>query len=282
MAAQTSGQTIVWPLGRRPSRRLLTAEQERDLAMRIEAGDVEARQIFVEANLRLVLSVARQHLGLGVSLGDLVQEGMIGLIQAVDHFDWRKGTRFSTCATLWIRQAIIRALPELRQGIRVPNGLVRQWQRRDALADNLAQQLQRHPTAHELADQLPDSVSSPRLAVKPPYTVSLDDGRPSEDGDRGSLLDALSDETADCPEQRALRRLAAQELGVLLGTLKPRDRLVLTLRFGLDGAHEHTLAEIALQLGLTRQRIRQIEAQALRRLRYELARRPALRELFTS
>ena len=181
----------------RRSSRLLTREDERDLARRVELGDPAARQAFVEANLRLVVSIARQYQGLGVPLSDLIQEGNIGLIQAVDHFDWRKGTRFSTCATLWIKQAILRSLPHLRHSIRIPSRLLRDMARADLAADRLAQELHRAPTNQEVEDSLGtvcDSVEQLRRLPLDP--VSLDAGSSADDDGRRSLVDALADADA--------------------------------------------------------------------------------------
>jgi RNA polymerase primary sigma factor len=259
---------------------LLTREDERDLARRVEAGDDSARACFIEANLRLVVSIARLYQGLGVPLSDLIQEGNIGLIQAVDHFDWRKGTRFSTCATLWIKQAILRSLPHLRHAIRIPSRLLRDVSRLEAAVDRLNQELHRQPTSAEVQALLGAATATVedlrRLPLDP---VSLDMTAGDEDG-RRTLVDALADPQATVPETRLLQGVAEDRLHTLLDGLRDRERDVLLLRFGLCGEPEHTLGEIALLLGLSRQRIKQIEAHALRRLRFEIAKSGELRDLW--
>ncbi|MBI5831084.1 MAG: sigma-70 family RNA polymerase sigma factor [Armatimonadetes bacterium] len=274
--ARSSDTVIV-----RRSSRLLTRDDERDLARRVEVGDSVARQAFVEANLRLVVSIARQYQGLGVPLSDLIQEGNIGLIQAVDHFDWRKGTRFSTCATLWIKQAILRSLPHLRHSIRIPSRLLRDMARADLAADRLAQELHRAPTNQEVEDSLGsvcDSVEQLRRLPLDP--VSLDAGASADDDGRRSLVDALADANIVGPETRLFQSIAEGKLLEVLDALRERERTVLELRFGVGGEREHTLGEIAAIVGLSRQRIKQIEAHALRKLRYEIARRAELRGLW--
>jgi RNA polymerase primary sigma factor len=273
-----------WPTSDAPQRRaprghvrLLTREGEQALAKRVEQGDDLARQVFIEANLRLVVSIARQYQGLGVPLSDLIQEGNIGLIQAVDHFDWRKGTRFSTCATLWIKQAILRSLPHLRHSIRIPSRLLRDICRLDTAVDHLCQELQRPPTPQEVEAQFGCSSHTVEgLRSLPLDPVSLDFNAGADEDGRRSLVDALADPEALAPELSLLRVLAEDRVVELIESLRERERQVVSLRFGLAGEQEHTLGEIAMLLGLSRQRIKQIEAHALRRLRFEIARRREL------
>ncbi|MCC7494818.1 MAG: sigma-70 family RNA polymerase sigma factor [Fimbriimonadaceae bacterium] len=250
--------------------RLLSRDEERDLAQRVQRGDAVARQAFIESNLRLVLSIARHYLGRGVSLADLVQEGSIGLIHAVDHFDWRKGTRFSTCATLWIKQAILRALPGLRHPIRIPSRLLREVGALEAATEMLTQQLQRPPTARELeAYCAADVTSIADLRSLPLDAVSIDGS--DEDGRRG-LGELLADPASSGHEERILGNLGLPGLEQALQCLSERERQVLTLHYGLGRFREHTLGEIGHLLHLSRQRVRQIEALALRKLRQQVPR----------
>ncbi len=243
---------------------LLSREEEQVLARRVEAGDERARQTFIEANIRLVVSIARGYARPNVPVSDLIQEGIIGLIQAVDHFDWRKGTRFSTCATLWIRQSICRALPTLRHGMKIPTTVLRDAGRLEKIIDDLAQQLQHRPTAHDLEAQLADDLETVEVARKLPFEpLSLDAG----DDERRSLLDGLTDDADDTPEESALNQVSEAALQAAMATLSERERRVLALRFGLGHSREHTLGEIGDALGLSRQRVKQIEGVALDKLR---------------
>lgn len=252
--------------------RLLSREEEQVLARRVEEGDSHARRRLIEANLRLVVSIARQYLGSGVPLSDLVQEGNIGLIQAVDHFDWRKGTRFSTCATLWIKQAILRALPGLRHPIRIPARLLRDKGRVETTIERLTQELQRPPSEKEIETRLAAEVQNIEDVQKLPLdTVSLD--TPLEEDGRRSFGDHLADFEATSPEDSTVNSLASSGLLDAYRGLGERERNVLALRFGLGSFREHTLGEIGDLMGLSRQRVKQIGTLALMKLR-----RQALRE----
>jgi RNA polymerase primary sigma factor len=259
--------------------RLLTRDDEQALARRVEAGDDAARQAFIEANLRLVVSIARHYQCLGVALSDLIQEGNIGLIQAVDHFDWRKGTRFSTCATLWIKQAILRGLPQHRHSIRIPSRLLRDALKLEATVDRLSQELQRPPTAVEVENHMGRHGPAVDLRSLPLDPVSLDGVVVEEEG-RRSLADALPDVETDGPERALMRAYTGDLVGHALDDLTEREREVVTLRYGLCGEREHTLSDIALLLSLSRQRVKQVEAHALRKLRRLSALRRQAQEIY--
>jgi len=263
-----AGPAAAYPVGL--SHRLLSREEEQDLARRVEAGDEQARQRFIESNLRLVYAIARRYVGSGVALPDLVQEGVIGLIQAVDHYDWRKGTRFSTCATLWIRQAISRALPSLRHTIRIPTRLLQELGRADAASDELHQRFQRPPSDDELADRLTaELVNLEDLRRLPLRPLSLES--PYDDDQRITFSDTLADEHSPDPAWVMLQRAAQAEAMVAFRELTEREQMVLAMRFGLGQLRQYTLGEIGQHLGLSRQRIKQIEAASLLRLRQMMA-----------
>jgi len=255
---------MAWPVGL--SHRLLSREEEQELARRIEAGDQHARQQFIECNLRLVYAIARRYLATGVGLPDLVQEGVIGLIQAVDHFDWRKGTRFSTCATLWVRQAISRALPSLRHTIKIPSRVLQELGRADAASDELQQRFQRKPSDDELADRLADELLNlDDLRRLPLRLLSLES--PHDDEQRINYTDTLPDDSSPDPAGVLLQRAAQSEAMLAFRDLTDREQTVLAMRFGLGQLRQYTLGEIGDHLGLSRQRIKQIESAALLRLR---------------
>jgi len=252
-------------IGRVP---MLSHAQEIDLAKRIEAGDKEAVQQFVLANLRLVVSIAKRYVGRGLSLLDLIQEGNIGLMRAVQRYDWRRGHRFSTHATWWIRQAISRAVADKGRAIRLPVYVNTAINRVRRERQRLVQEMGRDPTEQELADALGMDVDRlHELEAAPGTPISLE--LPVGEDEEQELGDVLSDETSVSPEEAATTRTMKQEVqDVLEDVLTPRERLVLQLRFGLGNGHTFPLEQVGRQLGITRERVRQIEAGALAKLRH--------------
>jgi RNA polymerase primary sigma factor len=243
---------------------LLTAEEEVELAKRIERGDMEAKDRMINSNLRLVISVARKYQGQGLPLGDLIQEGMLGLIRAVEKFDWRKGFKFSTYGTLWIRQAIGRGLANSGRTVRLPVHIVARARRISDAERKLAVELGRPPTEEEIAAfvELPlDEVADIRRADRGP--TSLDQGV-GEDGDT-ALGDLIAGDGPSI-EDYVSSELDFEALREAVGTLPENERTVITLRFGLDREEPHALRETGRRLGLSSERVRQLEDQALRRL----------------
>ncbi|HZC06195.1 MAG TPA: sigma-70 family RNA polymerase sigma factor [Ktedonobacterales bacterium] len=251
-------------IGRVP---MLSHAQEIDLAQRIEAGDKEAVQQFVLANLRLVVSIAKRYVGRGLSLLDLIQEGNIGLMRAVQRYDWRRGHRFSTHATWWIRQAISRAVADKGRAIRLPVYVNTALNRVRRERQRLVQEMGRDPTEQELADALGMDVERlHELEAAPGAPISLE--LPVGEDEEQELGDVLADENSTSPEEVATTRTMKQEVqAVLEDVLTPRERLVLQLRFGLGSGHTFPLEQVGRQLGITRERVRQIEAGALAKLR---------------
>jgi RNA polymerase primary sigma factor len=248
---------------------LLTAEEEVELAKRIERGDLAAKERMINANLRLVISVARKYQGQGLPLTDLIQEGMLGLIRAVEKFDWRKGFKFSTYGTLWIRQAIGRGLANSGRTVRLPVHIVARARKIADAERKLAAQLGRQPSEEEIAEavELPlDEVADIRRADRGP--TSLDQGV-GEDGDT-SLGDLVASEGPSVDEEVA-SEIAGESLRRAVSTLPEVERNVITLRFGLDREQPVALRETGRRLGLSSERVRQLEDRALKRLAHEEA-----------
>ncbi len=249
--------------------RMLTHQQEIDLAKRLEAGDKSAMQEFVLANLRLVVSIAKRYVGRGLTLLDLIQEGNIGLMRAVQRYDWRRGHRFSTHATWWIRQAISRAVADKGRTIRLPVYVNTALNRVRRERQRLIQELGREPTEFELAAAVGMEVERlHELEAAPGTPISLE--LPVGEDDEQELGDVLADEASQSPEDAAAMRTMKEEVReVLEDVLTPREQLVLELRFGLGGSgHTYPLEQVGRQLGITRERVRQIEAGALAKLRH--------------
>jgi RNA polymerase primary sigma factor len=245
--------------------RLLTREEERELARRKDDGDEEAKRRLIESNLRLVMSITRNYTRAGVPLLDLIQEGNLGLIRAVEKFDYRLGFKLSTYATWWIRQAVTRALADQGRTIRLPTHVAERVRRLLRVRRQLAQKLSREPTPAELAKETgetEDKIEELLGLVDDP--VSLDS--PVGDGE-SMFADLIEDVTSSRPDERTALELRSGELARALATLNPRMRSVLAMRFGLDGQQAKTLEEIGSELGVTRERIRQLESRALRELR---------------
>ncbi len=251
-------------IGRVP---LLTADDEVDLAKRIEEGDDDAKRRLAEANLRLVVSIAKRYVGRGMLFLDLIQEGNLGLIKAVEKFDYRKGYKFSTYATWWIRQAITRAIADQARTIRIPVHMVETINKLIRVQRHLLQELGREPTAEEIADEMDVSVERVREILKVAQEpVSLE--TPIGEEEDSHLGDFIEDEDAPAPAEAASYLLLREQISEVLSTLTPREQRVLELRFGLDDGRARTLEEVGQVFGVTRERIRQIEAKALRKLRH--------------
>jgi len=251
-------------IGRVP---LLTKQQEVDLAQSIEAGDEDARAQLTEANLRLVVSIAKKYMGRGLSLLDLIQEGNLGLMRAVEKFDHRRGFKFSTYATWWIRQSVTRGLADQGRTVRLPVHMVEVVNRMTRVSRDLWAGLGREPSDEEIAEEMgvvPERVAEMRRAAREP--ISLD--KPVGDEDEESLLgDFIEDTASPAPSEEAGRVMLRQSVEELLDTLAPRERRVIQLRFGLVDGHERTLEEIGRRFAMSRERIRQIENVAIRKLR---------------
>jgi RNA polymerase primary sigma factor len=256
---------------------LLTAQEEVDLAKRIERGDLDAKQKMVESNLRLVVSIAKNYRNQGLPFLDLIQEGTLGLVRAAEKFDYRRGFKFSTYATWWIRQAIARALADKARAIRIPSHVVEKLNKIGRAERKLVTEFGRAPTAEEIAEVTgvePEEVESIKRSAQAP--VSLE--KPVGDEEESEFGQFIADERAESPYERAAEILTKEALREALENLSYRERRVLELRYGLGGEHPRTLDEVGRTFNVTRERIRQIENQSLKKLQ-SLAEAQKLRDV---
>ena len=248
---------------------LLTAQQETELAKRIAAGDEEAKQDLIQANLRLVIAIAKRYAGRGMPFLDLIQEGNMGLIKAVDKFDYTKGFKFSTYATWWIRQAIARAIADQARTIRIPVHMVETIYKITRAQRQLVQELGREPTAEEISERLDGALSADRIREIQRINqepVSLE--TPIGEEDDSHLGDFLEDKEVETPNEYTTKSLLKDELYEVMSDLTEREQKVLKLRYGLEDNHPRTLEEVGKEFNVTRERIRQIEAKAIKKLRH--------------
>jgi len=261
--ADDSVRMYLREIGRIP---LLNNEEEVKLAKRIEKGDIAAKRKLAESNLRLVVSIAKKYIGRGLSLLDLIQEGNAGLLRAVDKFDYKKGFKFSTYATWWIRQAITRAIADQARTIRIPVHMIETINKLIRIQRQLVQDLGREPTPEEIAQEMGIEVDKVEHIIKiSQETVSLE--APVGEEEDSKLGDFIEDEKHVSPEESTSQQLLKDKIKEFLGSLSPREQRILRMRFGLDDGRTHTLEEVGQEFGVTRERIRQIEAKALSKLK---------------